>query len=148
VSLCKSDERLGYLISVVFDWMTATAAITDKGVRAKIETLKKEYISNWINVVKKANLDLYCTCLSPDPPEYVQMQGTSNMLADKVRLLKEGLYRICCLIPYNLVPQEVRLCYCTSMDDMSKLQPRTVQKKIVKYIVPSVGIEMIIPLTI
>ena len=108
VSLCKSDERLGYLISVVFDWMTATAAISDKGVRAKIETLKKEYISNWINVVKKANPDLYCTCLSPDPPEFVQMQGTSNMLADKIRLLKEGLYRICCLIPYNLVPQEVR----------------------------------------
>jgi hypothetical protein len=107
VSLCKSDERLGYLISVVFDWMTATASISDKGVRAKIETLKKEYISNWINVVKKANLDLYCTCLLPDPPTYVQMQGTSDMLADKIRLLKEGLYRICCLIPYNLVPQEV-----------------------------------------
>ncbi|CAB4030354.1 Hypothetical predicted protein, partial [Paramuricea clavata] len=106
VSLCKSDERLGYLISVVFDWMTATASISDKGVRAKIETLKKEYISNWINVVKKANLDLYCTCLLPDPPTYVQMQGTSDMLADKIRLLKEGLYRICCLIPYNLVPQE------------------------------------------
>ena len=121
VSLCKSDERLGYLISVVLDWMTATAAISDKGVRAKIETLKKEYISNWINVVKKANLDLYCTCLLPDPPAYVQMQGTSDMLADKIRLLKEGLYRICCLIPYNLVPQEVRYCELMVADTKANL---------------------------
>ncbi|XP_046839871.1 protein unc-79 homolog isoform X2 [Xenia sp. Carnegie-2017] len=107
VSLCKSEERLGYLISVVFDWMTATADIGDKGVRAKIETLKKEYISNWLNNVKKANFELYCTCLSPDPPSYVQMQETTDMLSDSIRLLKEGLYRICCLIPYNLIPQEV-----------------------------------------
>ena len=87
--------------------MTATADIVDKGVRGKIETLKKEYISNWINVVKKANLDLYCTCLFPDPPSFVRMQGISDFLASRIRLLKEGLYRICCLIPYNLVPQEV-----------------------------------------
>lgn len=111
VSLCKSEERLGYLISVVFDWMTATADIGDKGVRAKIETLKKEYISNWLNNVKKGNFELYCTCLSPDPPSYVQMQETTDMLSDSIRLLKEGLYRICCLIPYNLIPQEVSEIY-------------------------------------
>ncbi|KAF6204812.1 hypothetical protein GE061_018974 [Apolygus lucorum] len=112
VGLCNpcentSSEILGRLLSMLFHWFHVTAYTFDDQAECTLERLKTDYVCGWINKVCSTHFDVFVSCLLPHPPEYARVGGHWDMLVSKTSHLKNGLNRLFCLVPYEVITTEV-----------------------------------------
>lgn len=105
---CESLERLGRLVAMTIEWIDTTSSLMRDYVGELLKRLATQRASKWLNAVRDCQMELFCACVSPYPPEYAKVGGCWDSLTGPVRLLIEGLHRVSCLIPYQLVDVEVR----------------------------------------
>ena len=107
---CESTERLGRLVSMTLSWIETVSTLRRDYVGELLKRLTSQYVCRWLMQVRDSKLDVLCACLSPNPPGYVKVGGCWDTMSSKVRQHMEGLHRLCCLVPHNLVTPEVRAC--------------------------------------
>lgn len=113
----------------------------DDEVGSLVEKLKPQFVTKWLKTVCDVRFDVMVMCLLPKPAEFarVRLKMSSSFRAvdvaytkvdpaqsihtvpqvggywDKscttVTQLKEGLNRILCLIPYNVISQPLWECF-------------------------------------
>ncbi|MEE6494420.1 hypothetical protein FKM82_017128 [Ascaphus truei] len=115
VSLCTPSENtptesLARLVSMVFQWFHSTAYMMDDEVGSLVEKLKPQFVSKWLKTVCDIRFDVMVMCLLPKPMEFARVGGYWDKSCSAVTQLKEGLNRILCLIPYNVINQPVWEC--------------------------------------
>ncbi|XP_069064328.1 protein unc-79 homolog [Pleurodeles waltl] len=115
VSLCTPSENtptesLARLVSMVFQWFHSTAYMMDDEVGSLVEKLKPQFVTKWLKTVCDIRFDVMVMCLLPKPMEFARVGGYWDKSCSKVTQLKEGLNRILCLIPYNVINQPVWEC--------------------------------------
>ncbi|XP_039596948.1 protein unc-79 homolog isoform X2 [Polypterus senegalus] len=115
VSLCTPSENtptesLARLVSMVFQWFHSTAYMMDDEVGSLVEKLKPQFVTKWLKTVCDVRFDVMVMCLLPKPAEFARVGGYWDKSCNTVTQLKEGLNRILCLIPYNVISQPVWEC--------------------------------------
>ncbi|XP_058847508.1 protein unc-79 homolog isoform X1 [Acipenser ruthenus] len=115
VSLCTPSENtptesLARLVSMVFQWFHSTAYMMDDEVGSLVEKLKPQFVTKWLKTVCDVRFDVMVMCLLPKPVEFARVGGYWDKSCNTVMQLKEGLNRILCLIPYNVISQPVWEC--------------------------------------
>lgn len=105
---CESAERLGRLVSMVLSWIETTSTLRRDYVGELLKRLTSQYVCRWLLQVRDSKSELLCACLTPDPPAYVKVGGCWDTMSSKARQHMEGLHRLCCLVPHNLITPEVR----------------------------------------
>lgn len=124
-------EILGRLLSMLFHWFHVTAYSYDGntyihtylhyatfpflgspfllpgGDEGSIEKLKTEHVCHWLQGVKDTHYSLVLSCLLPHPPEYARVGGHWDALASRTSHLKDGLHRLFCLVPYEIITPEI-----------------------------------------
>ncbi|XP_034153382.1 protein unc-79 homolog isoform X2 [Esox lucius] len=116
VSLCTPSENtptesLARLVSMVFQWFHSTAYMTDDEVGSLVEKLKPQFVTKWLKTVCDVRFDVMVMCLLPKPVEFARVGGYWDKSCSTVTQLKEGLNRILCLIPYNVISQPLWECF-------------------------------------
>ncbi|XP_073986418.1 UNC-79 domain-containing protein isoform X3 [Rhodnius prolixus] len=112
VGLCvpnehTSNEILGRLLSMLFHWFHVTAYTFDDQAECTLERLKTDYVCGWLGEVCQTHFDVFVSCLLPHPPEYARVGGHWDMLVSKTSHLKNGLNRLFCLVPYEVITTDV-----------------------------------------
>ncbi|XP_073465864.1 protein unc-79 homolog isoform X2 [Aquarana catesbeiana] len=115
VSLCTPSENtptesLARLVSMVFQWFHSTAYMMDDEVGSLVEKLKPQFVTKWLKTVCDIRFDVMVMCLLPKPMEFARVGGYWDKSCSTATQLKEGLNRILCLIPYNVINQPVWEC--------------------------------------
>ncbi|XP_078089332.1 protein unc-79 homolog [Mustelus asterias] len=115
VSLCTPSENtptesLARLVSMMFQWFHSTAYMLDDEVGSLVEKLKPQFVTKWLKTVCDVRFDVMVMCLLPKPMEFARVGGYWDKRCSTVTQLKEGLNRILCLIPYNVINQAVWEC--------------------------------------
>ncbi|XP_036061482.1 protein unc-79 homolog isoform X14 [Onychomys torridus] len=115
VSLCTPSENtptesLARLVAMVFQWFHSTAYMMDDEVGSLVEKLKPQFVTKWLKTVCDIRFDVMVMCLLPKPMEFARVGGYWDKSCSTVTQLKEGLNRILCLIPYNVISQSVWEC--------------------------------------
>ncbi|KAM8948509.1 protein unc-79 homolog isoform 3-T3 [Lycaon pictus] len=115
VSLCTPSENtptesLARLVAMVFQWFHSTAYMMDDEVGSLVEKLKPQFVTKWLKTVCDVRFDVMVMCLLPKPMEFARVGGYWDKSCSTVTQLKEGLNRILCLIPYNVITQSVWEC--------------------------------------
>ncbi|XP_045057896.2 protein unc-79 homolog isoform X3 [Desmodus rotundus] len=115
VSLCTPSENtptesLARLVAMVFQWFHSTAYMMDDEVGSLVEKLKPQFVTKWLKTVCDVRFDVMVMCLLPKPMEFARVGGYWDKSCSTVTQLKEGLNRILCLIPYNVIGQSVWEC--------------------------------------
>ncbi|XP_041949366.1 protein unc-79 homolog isoform X2 [Alosa sapidissima] len=116
VSLCTPSENtptesLARLVSMVFQWFHSTAYMMDDEVGSLVEKLKPQFVTKWLKTVCDVRFDVMVMCLLPKPVEFARVGGYWDKACSTVTQLKEGLNRILCLIPYNVISQPLWECF-------------------------------------
>ncbi|XP_067334799.1 protein unc-79 homolog isoform X9 [Channa argus] len=116
VSLCTPNENtptesLARLVSMVFQWFHSTAYMMDDEVGSLVEKLKPQFVTKWLKTVCEVRFDVMVMCLLPKPAEFARVGGYWDKSCSTVTQLKEGLNRILCLIPYNVISQPLWECF-------------------------------------
>ncbi|XP_026212525.1 protein unc-79 homolog isoform X1 [Anabas testudineus] len=116
VSLCTPNENtptesLARLVSMVFQWFHSTAYMMDDEVGSLVEKLKPQFVTKWLKTVCEVRFDVMVMCLLPKPVEFARVGGYWDKSCSTVTQLKEGLNRILCLIPYNVISQPLWECF-------------------------------------
>ncbi|XP_036397725.1 protein unc-79 homolog isoform X5 [Megalops cyprinoides] len=116
VSLCTPSENtptesLARLVSMVFQWFHSTAYMMDDEVGSLVEKLKPQFVTKWLKTVCDIRFDVMVMCLLPKPVEFARVGGYWDKSCSTVTQLKEGLNRILCLIPYNVISQPLWECF-------------------------------------
>ncbi|KAL0969069.1 hypothetical protein UPYG_G00222270 [Umbra pygmaea] len=116
VSLCTPSENtptesLARLVSMVFQWFHSTAYMMDDEVGSLVEKLKPQFVTKWLKTVCDVRFDVMVMCLLPKPVEFARVGGYWDKSCSVVTQLKEGLNRILCLIPYNVISQPLWECF-------------------------------------
>ncbi|XP_061599151.1 protein unc-79 homolog isoform X5 [Cololabis saira] len=116
VSLCTPNENtptesLARLVSMVFQWFHSTAYMMDDEVGSLVEKLKPQFVTKWLKTVCEVRFDVMVMCLLPKPVEFARVGGYWDKTCSTVTQLKEGLNRILCLIPYNVISQPLWECF-------------------------------------
>ena len=104
---CESAERLGRLVSMTLSWIETASTLRRDYVGELLKRLTSQYVCRWLTQVRDSKLDVLCACLSPNPAGYVKVGGCWDSVSSKVHQHMEGLHRLCCLVPHNLVTPEV-----------------------------------------
>lgn len=104
---CDSVERLGRLVSMVLSWIETASTLRRDYVGELLKRLTSQYVCRWLTQVRDNKLELLCACLSPDPPGYVKVGGCWDTMSSKERQHMEGLHRLSCVLPHNIVTREV-----------------------------------------
>ncbi|XP_023246990.1 protein unc-79 homolog, partial [Copidosoma floridanum] len=68
-----------------------------------LEKLKTDFICPWLSQIMIEHNDLLISCLLPYPLDYVRIGGYWETLTSRTLQLKDGLNRLFCLIPYEVV---------------------------------------------
>uniref|UniRef100_A0A6G1S3Y4 Protein unc-79 n=2 Tax=Aceria tosichella TaxID=561515 RepID=A0A6G1S3Y4_9ACAR len=110
--LCKnverlSDELLGRLLGMLFQWFHFTACLPDDQAGSALEKLKGECIKGWITEVKTKRLDVFISCLLPHPIDCSKIGGHWEVWPDNAHQIKEGFKRLLCLVPYDIITDDV-----------------------------------------
>lgn len=100
-------EILGRLLSMLFHWFHVTAYSSDGEIESTIEKLKVEHVCGWLKDICKSHYKEFISCLLPHPPEYARVGGHWDTLAFRTSHLKEGLQRLICLVPYEVITSEI-----------------------------------------
>ncbi|XP_016352346.1 protein unc-79 homolog [Sinocyclocheilus anshuiensis] len=116
VSLCTPSENtptesLARLVSMVFQWFHSTAYMMDDEVGSLVEKLKPQFVTKWLKTVCDVRFDVMVMCLLPKPVEFARVGAYWDKSCSTVTQLKEGLNRILCLIPYNVISQPLWECF-------------------------------------
>ncbi|XP_020280656.1 protein unc-79 homolog isoform X3 [Pseudomyrmex gracilis] len=125
VGLCTPNEDtpveiLGRLLSMLFHWFHVTAYCFD-GIEKRLihlifsvgqaesalEKLKTEHVCGWLSQVMKTHYEVFISCLLPHPADYVRVGGHWETLASRTSHLKDGLHRLFCLVPYEVITPDV-----------------------------------------
>ncbi|CAL1284324.1 unnamed protein product [Larinioides sclopetarius] len=101
------DESLGRLLSMLFQWFHYTACLPDVHELSALERLKKEYIHGWLMEVVKTHFEVFVSCLLPHPADYAKVGGHWESWPSYPVQIKEGLKRLICLAPYDILTVEV-----------------------------------------
>ncbi|XP_064602074.1 protein unc-79 homolog isoform X2 [Liolophura sinensis] len=112
VELCNTREDipievLGRLLGMLFQWFDSTAYLPDDNVGNALEKLKPEYVYKWLQRVNKTHFEVIVSCLLPHPVEYARVGGYWDTLANRTCQIKEGLNRLFCLVPYDIITFEI-----------------------------------------
>ncbi|KAG7202977.1 hypothetical protein KM043_010111 [Ampulex compressa] len=112
VGLCTPNqdtpvEILGRLLSMLFHWFHVTAYSFDGQAESALEKLKTEYVCGWLTNVMKTHYEVFISCLLPHPADYVRVGGHWETLASRTSHLKDGLNRLFCLVPYEVITSDV-----------------------------------------
>ena len=110
--LCRSveklsDETLGRLLGMLFQWFHFTACLPDDQAGSALEKLKGECIKGWIMEVKTKRLDVFINCLLPHPTDCSKIGGHWEVWPDTAHQIKEGFKRLLCLVPYDIITDDV-----------------------------------------
>ncbi|KPU80262.1 uncharacterized protein Dana_GF18469, isoform G [Drosophila ananassae] len=102
-------EVLGRILSMLFHWFHVTAYSYDAAgqVESTIEKLKVDHVCNWLKDICRIHYNVFISCLLPHPPEYARVGGHWETLASRTSHLKEGLQRLICLVPYEVITSEI-----------------------------------------
>ncbi|XP_034664278.1 protein unc-79 homolog isoform X2 [Drosophila subobscura] len=102
-------EVLGRILSMLFHWFHVTAYSYDAAgqVESTIEKLKVDHVCNWLKEICRIHYNVFIACLLPHPPEYARVGGHWETLASRTSHLKEGLQRLICLVPYEVITSEI-----------------------------------------
>ncbi|XP_044313360.1 protein unc-79 homolog isoform X6 [Drosophila rhopaloa] len=102
-------EVLGRILSMLFHWFHVTAYSYDAAgqVESTIEKLKVEHVCDWLKDICRIHYNVFISCLLPHPPEYARVGGHWETLASRTSHLKEGLQRLICLVPYEVITSEI-----------------------------------------
>lgn len=100
-------EILGRLISMLFHWFHVTAYSYDGSIESTVEKLKVEHVCDWLKDICQSHYKEFISCLLPHPPEYARVGGHWDTLASRTCHLKEGLQRLICLVPYEIITSEI-----------------------------------------
>lgn len=100
-------EILGRLLSMLFHWFHVTAYSSDGQLESTYEKLKTEHVCDWIREICESHYKDFIACLLPHPPEYSRVGGHWETLASRTCHLKEGLQRLICLVPYEVITAEI-----------------------------------------
>ncbi|XP_046804236.1 protein unc-79 homolog isoform X10 [Lucilia cuprina] len=101
-------EILGRILSMLFHWFHVTAYSYDAGqIESTIEKLKTEHVVDWLKEICRIHYSVFTSCLLPHPPEYGRVGGHWETLASRTAHLKEGLQRLICLVPYEVITSEI-----------------------------------------
>ncbi|XP_020814137.1 protein unc-79 homolog isoform X5 [Drosophila serrata] len=102
-------EVLGRILSMLFHWFHVTAYSYDAAgqVESTIEKLKVDHVCNWLKEICRIHYNVFISCLLPHPPEYARVGGHWETLASRTSHLKEGLQRLICLVPYEVITSEI-----------------------------------------
>ncbi|XP_050313784.1 protein unc-79 homolog isoform X3 [Anthonomus grandis grandis] len=103
----SQEEVLGRLLAMVFHWFHMTAYSYDGREESTLEKLKMTDVCGWLRIISNSHYDLFVSCLLPHPPYYARIGGHWDTLATKTTHLKEGLDRLFCLVPYEVITQEI-----------------------------------------
>lgn len=57
--------------------------------------------------ISKSHYNLFISCLLPHPPEYARIGGHWDTLSSRTTHLKDGLNRLFCLVPYEVITEEI-----------------------------------------
>lgn len=112
VGLCTPNEDtpveiLGRLLSMLFHWFHVTAYCFDGQAESALEKLKTEHVCGWLSEVMKTHYEVFISCLLPHPADYVRVGGHWETLASRTSHLKDGLHRLFCLVPYEVITPDV-----------------------------------------
>ncbi|CAG9855370.1 unnamed protein product [Phyllotreta striolata] len=102
-----SKEVLGRLLTMIFHWFHMTAYSYDGQEESTLEKLKTEIVCNWLRNISQTHYNLFISCLLPHPPEYARIGGHWDILSSRTTHLKDGLNRLFCLVPYEVITQEI-----------------------------------------
>ncbi|KAM8704273.1 hypothetical protein ACLKA7_008814 [Drosophila subpalustris] len=102
-------EVLGRILSMLFHWFHVTAYSYDAAgqIESTIEKLKVDHVCNWLKEICRIHYNVFISCLLPHPPEYGRVGGHWETLASRTSHLKEGLQRLICLVPYEVITSEI-----------------------------------------
>ncbi|XP_063709308.1 protein unc-79 homolog isoform X4 [Culicoides brevitarsis] len=100
-------EILGRLLSMLFHWFHITAYSYDGPAESNIEKLKMDHVCGWLRDISKNHYKDFIACLLPHPPEYSRVGGHWDTLASRTSHLREGLQRLICLVPYEVITQDI-----------------------------------------
>lgn len=92
---------------MLFHWFHITAYSSETGVESTLEKLKIDHICGWLKDIAATHDKTFISCLLPHPPEYARVGGHWDTLASRTQHLKEGLQRLICLVPYEIITQEI-----------------------------------------
>ncbi|XP_011502414.1 PREDICTED: protein unc-79 homolog, partial [Ceratosolen solmsi marchali] len=112
VGLCTPDkelqiEILGRLLSMLFHWFHITTYTFDGQIESMLEKLKIEYVRTWLFEIKQKYYNIFVSCLLPHPLDYVRVGGHWEKLASRISHLKDGLSRLFCLVPYEIITPDI-----------------------------------------
>lgn len=99
-------EHLGRLLAMLFVWVESVEYVSHPKALEIVKSNRQQAIG-WINKVQKYDLDLYCSCLLPNPPMYARVGHPWDMLTSPTRKNMEILQRIVTLTKNNLIPEMV-----------------------------------------
>lgn len=100
-------EILGRLLSMLFHWFHVTAYSYDGSIESTVEKLKVDHVCGWLKDICQSHYKDFIACLLPHPPEYARVGGHWDTLASRTNHLKEGLQRLICLVPYEIITPEI-----------------------------------------
>ncbi|XP_063244249.1 protein unc-79 homolog [Bacillus rossius redtenbacheri] len=111
VGLCTPNEAtpidiLGRLLSMLFHWFDVTS-YSFEDEKNTLERLKKDFVCGWLANVCSSHFQVFVSCLLPHPPDYARVGGHWDTLVSRTIHLKEGLNRMFCLVPYDIISLEI-----------------------------------------
>ncbi|XP_012267707.2 protein unc-79 homolog isoform X12 [Athalia rosae] len=129
VGLCTPNQEtpvqiLGRLLSMLFHWFHVTAYSFDGTKKSlmhlifsvelflgqaesTLEKLKTDYVCGWLSEIAKTHYEVFISCLLPHPTDYVRVGGHWETLASRTSHLKDGLNRLFCLVPYEVITPDI-----------------------------------------